>query len=155
MAALRRTPRPSLTVPAAVLAVAAAAAVAGCTGGTTAWAVDGPLVVSAGSSEDGMTAIVSGTVAYDGTCLTLDGYPVVWPEGTRWDADAEAVVLSGGARAAVGDAVEGGGGYLQVVSMLPEGTDPAAGRLLQECGRSTGEVAFFNLGSRPTVPAAG
>lgn len=80
--------------------------------------VDGPVMYAERIEPGGdqMAAEIVGTLELDGECLhaTSGGvrYPVLWPFGTTWDAETEAVVLPDGVRFAVGDEVHGGGGYL-------------------------------------------
>ncbi len=90
-------------------------------------------------------------LSLDDDCLLLDGIPVLWPEGTTWNPSAEAVRLSNGDLAAMGDSVIGGGGFygdLQDVSRL-FGSDIADSA--RPCIDSTGQVAVFNLGSDVTL----
>lgn len=135
--------------------LAAVTTASGCSGG-----VDGPVLTSERQllNWGGSDALVEGTVTVEGDCLLLvqsdfpdDGFPVVWPAGTRWQADPPAVVLDEGTVVAVGEAVSGGGGYLQPSSLRSSGqavSDAAA-----SCAGDTGEVAVFNPGSEVT-PAA-
>lgn len=125
----------------------------GCSGG-----VEGPLLTSKPQLLDrgGMDALVQGTVTVEGDCLLLVqsdfpdiGYPVVWPAGTRWQVDPHAVVLDDGTVVAVGEAVVGGGGYLQP-SVLEGSSGQAVADAAAACVGETGEVAFFNLGSEVT-----
>lgn len=57
-------------------------------------------------------AIVSGRLTLQDGCLALDGLPTLWPAGSAWDADSQTVVLSDGARLAVGDRIRVGGGLV-------------------------------------------
>lgn len=92
-------------------------------------------------TDEGLAAVVRGTVTYDATqdcfLLELEGihYPVVWPAGTVGTGDGPGVVLRDGSTLRVGEEVSGGGGYLQVADEydIPSG-----------CLPSTGEVAVFN-----------
>lgn len=69
--------------------------------------------------EPGLDAIVGGTlqVDLDAGCVWVGGpdgsrYPVVWPRGTTASEDPFQVLLPDGAQAVPGDAVFGGGGYV-------------------------------------------
>ena len=71
-------------------------------------------------------------------------YPIVWPAGTRWDADTQTIVTPDGESLSAGDEVYGGGGYLYVddVDRLA-GADAAA--LARRCVDNTyGEIAVVN-----------
>lgn len=115
--------------------------------GDATGAVHGPVLTSGGGSDGGNDAQVFGAVVLDGDCLLLDGRPpVVWPDGTTWQADPGAVVLPGGTRVEPGGAVNGSGGYLgrdQVESVAgAEVADAAAA-----CAGPDGEIAVLNPGS--------
>jgi heat shock protein HslJ len=87
----------------------------GDTDGVGASSLDGPLVVGSHRLADGgEEALLRGTlVLRDDGCLvvTPTGETVVWPAGTTWRSDAEAVVLTSGDVLAVGSRVALGGGY--------------------------------------------
>lgn len=128
----------------AVILVAVLATTTACSVGGE---IDGPLLRSTGSSGGGSDAIVAGEVVLDDGCLLLDGRtPVVWPDGTTWQADPAAVVLPGGEVVETGGMVHGSGGFHdrdQVASMITaEIADAAA-----ECAGPDGEIAVFNPGS--------
>jgi hypothetical protein len=106
--------------------------------------VRGPLLTSVGKSEDGMFATISGPVSFDGRCLRLRRLPVVWPEGTVWEAP-DLLTLPGGEPVAVGERVEGAGGYLDLASVTQAFGDDVA-REARHCVGDTGEVAVFNPG---------
>ena len=140
------------------VALAGALTVSGCSG-----AVDGPVLTSRPQLLDtgGMAAQVEGVVTMDGDCLVLvprdspeaSGSPVVWPAGTRWQAEPPAVVLDDGSVVLVGEAVVGGGGYLRPAD-LAAGSGRAVAHAAAACVGETGEVALFNPGSRvdPALP---
>ena len=109
--------------------------------------VDGPLLTSAGSSEEGMAALVRGRVTVDRECLLLSGMPVVWPEGTTWDGTA--LTLSSGRSVELGERVSGGGGYLTVRAVRELFGDDVASAA-RECLGPTREVAVFNRGGEVT-----
>lgn len=106
--------------------------------------VDGPLLTSTGSSEEGMAALVRGRVTLDDGCLLLRGMPVVWPEGTSWDDGT--LTLSSGASVEVGERVSGGGGYL-TVRVVREFFGDEVATAARECLGPTREIAVFNRGS--------
>jgi hypothetical protein len=105
---------------------------------------------TASPSEDGAAAEVKGRLELDGECLYIaldevgERFPIVWPTGTTWDPEDQAVIGSEGTRMAVGSQVYGGGGYSKVeeVERLL-GADAKA--LAVSCVDNTyGEVAFVN-----------
>ena len=101
---------------------------------------------AAGDDGDGsgMGAIVQGRLRLDDRCLLLDDIPVVWPHETGWDAVDKAVLLPGGERAAIGERVTGGGGYLHGQSLVGQYDAEFAARL-RECPTDRwGQVAVFN-----------
>nr|MBA2464664.1 hypothetical protein [Nocardioidaceae bacterium] len=107
--------------------------------------VDGPLLVSSGGSGDvGMTAIVRGEVSLDDGCLRLGGMPVIWPEGTSWDAQDEAVRLPNQDVAPLGSRVTGGGGYLSSLDGIAERYGQEVADAAEPCLGDTGEAAVFN-----------
>ena len=131
-------------VAALVLCLVSVAAVLNARGPTDPVIV-GPLF-AAGDDGDGsgMGAIVQGRLRLDDGCLLLDDIPVVWPHETGWDAVDKAVLLPGGERAAIGERVTGGGGYLHVPSLAGEHNEEFAARL-RECPTDRwGQVAVFN-----------
>lgn len=77
---------------------------------------DGMILLVNNDGRAGMDAQVRGTVALTGSgCVAVDAgdgaelVPVLWPRGTT--LDAATVVLPGGDRLDIGDALDGGGGY--------------------------------------------
>lgn len=88
-------PRPSLY--AAVLALTAAAC-----GSSTGSGLDGPVMryPNQSGSGDGMAAEIRGVLEQDGDCLYVsldeigERYPILWPAGTAWDAEAAAVLIT-------------------------------------------------------------
>ncbi len=97
-----------------------------------------------------MAAEVRGVLELDGECLYValdevgERYPVVWPAGTRWDADAQEVVTPQGESMGVGDEVYGGGGYLYVED-VERIAGSQASALAAECvDNAYGEIAVVN-----------
>jgi hypothetical protein len=82
-----------------------------------------------------------------GGCLLVGEFPVVWPHGTTWDGDDQAVRLSDGQVVALGDRVSGGGGYPYLSDLGPAFAEPLADCPTNEYG----EVAMFNAGEQITV----
>jgi hypothetical protein len=144
---MRRQTRPALVA----LALAIALVVSGC---SSDGFVDGPVLTSPRPSLSGgaMAAIVAGMVAYDNGCLYLvqanSRYPVVWPHGARWQADPPAVILQG-QTIEPGMYVSGGGGYLYR-DMIEEIAGSQVADAAERCVGPTGEIAFFNVGSKVT-----
>jgi hypothetical protein len=118
--------------------------------------IDGPVVAhdrgwGLGPSS-GMDAVVGGTLDYRDGCLLLGGDVVVWPDGTEWDAEREAVRLDDGTVLHVGDTVLGGGG------MAAEGRRQVqawkrgeSGRALAPCLAPGAGVIVFNATAEPDV----
>ena len=90
----------------------------------------------------GMAALIQGSLALTDGCLTVGGYPAMWPHGTTRDAEAQAVVLPDGAVAAVGDTVGGGGGFPYLSDLDPEVAEQFEGCPFNKAE----EVAQFNAG---------
>lgn len=96
-----------------------------------------------------MAAEVRGVLELDGACLYAaveigERYPIVWPAGTRWDEQNQAVVSPVGESMAIGDEVYGGGGYLYVAD-VNRIAGPRASSLAADCVDNTyGEIAVVN-----------
>ena len=118
--------------------------------------VNGPVVEgNRGSGGDG--AEVFGTLVIEESCAYLvwtepeTRYPVIWPHGTLWDADARAVVLPDGSPVHEGGEVYGGGGYHS--SNLDLYTNQEGVDLLLSCvDIEYGEIAVFNSSGDVEVP---
>jgi hypothetical protein len=130
----------------AVLAIALASC------GRSGSALDGPVMRYRGSSYSGgqMDAEVRGVLELAGACLYVDldevgeRYPVLWPSGTRWDGDAQAVVTPDGEALSMGEVVYGSGGYLKIDDVDSRAGADAA-ELARQCIDNTyGEVAVVN-----------
>ena len=124
--------------------------------------LDGPVVrASPPYATSGEDAGVGGELLYRDGCLLFEQEPgmdvgiyhaIVWPAGTAWDEEAQAVVLADGRRVAIGDGVIGAGGYYQPADLDLE---PAARDVLTACTRSeSGEVAQFNNQADAARPAS-
>ena len=82
-------------------------------------AIDGPVMryPDASSTSGKLATLLQGGLQLDGDCLYLvqkgteERFPVLWPAGTRWDAQNQSVVTSVGEVMKIGDEVEGRGGY--------------------------------------------
>lgn len=79
--------------------------------------IDGPVMrYLPPLTDESDMAEIRGTLVLEGDCLLVDSpwdtrFPVVWPAGTTWDAEGEAVVLHSGERFEIGSEIRGGGGY--------------------------------------------
>lgn len=119
---------------------------------------------------DQLAAIVGGVIVLDRGCLLLDQYahfadladppdpaavryPVIWPAGTTWDDATQTVVLPDGVRAAIGESVGGGGGYLYEDAIAVV-TDPNTAARAAACAGPTGEIAWFNPGGEVVLDDA-
>ncbi|MBC2934450.1 hypothetical protein [Nocardioides sp. zg-1228] len=109
---------------------------------------NGPVVAHPAEEDgSGASAQIEGPLSMSSGCLLVGGYPVVWPYGTTWDADAQAVRLSDGQVVALGDRVSGGGGYPHLPDLGTEFAEP-----LTDCPTNEyEEVAMFNAGDQITV----
>jgi hypothetical protein len=64
-----------------------------------------------------MDALLRGPVRLADGCLFIGSAPVIWPTGTTWDDEADAVLLKDGTRVAMGASVSGGGGSLSAADI--------------------------------------
>lgn len=118
-----------------------------------------PLLVNAAPLADGEDggdgADVQGVLVLEGECLFIDDsvtrFPIVWPNGTDWDATNQIILLNDGQTAAIGQSILGVGGYPGADSIEDSvGTDAAV--LAAECvDNDFGEVAMLNNTSEPLV----
>ena len=125
-------------------------------------AVDGPVIryPEAEPGVDGADAEVRGRLDLDGDCLYVaaldevgERYPVVWPAGTAWDAEAQAVVGPSDERMPVGSEVHGGGGFFyleDVERLLGAEAEALAGRCVDN---TDGEIAIVNNSDDAIGPA--
>jgi len=114
----------------AIAVVACAAVVSGCAsiGGTPAEqrAGDSILLAAPERPEAFMDALIAGTlVRTDAGCLAVQGadeltYVLQFPFGSRLAEDGESVEVPGLGVVRLGDAIEGGGGYVDVPSAPEE-----------------------------------
>jgi hypothetical protein len=101
--------------------------------------VDGPLMFSAPWEANGSEgALIEGTVELAGDCVFVriaggDRTPVLWPHGTRWQADPAGVVTPAGEFVPLGAGVSGGGGYYQPNVLEPFVQDPSALAMAERC----------------------
>lgn len=124
-------------------------------------AVDGPVMryPEPSDSDHAMDAVVSGVLELDGSCLYIAGdgiaerNPILWPAGTPWDEEDQAVISPIGELMAVGDEVSGGGGYLYVAN-VERLAGPQASSLAADCVDNTyGEIAVVNNSDTAIGPA--
>ncbi|MQW78186.1 hypothetical protein GHK92_20165 [Nocardioides sp. dk4132] len=109
---------------------------------------NGPVVAHRAEGDgSGDGALIEGSLAMSGGCLLVGDLPVVWPYGTTWDAEAQAVRLSDGQVVASRGRVSGGGGYHYLGDLAAEFAEPLA-----DCPTNKyEEVAMFNAGEQITV----
>ena len=113
--------------------------------------LDGPVMRYPTSTSEGSDdAEVRGRLELAGDCLYIaldevdERYPVVWPAGTTWDAEDQAVISPSGTEMAVGSQVYGGGGYAKVGD-VERSLGAEAEALVTSCADNKyGEVAFVN-----------
>lgn len=120
--------------------------------------LENPLAaMPAGHAVEGMDATVRGLVTYDEVtrCVNVDGRPTLWPEGTSWQADPPAVVLSSGRVIPVGATIEAAGGEVPSATL-----DPTVAEVLRHCWSSPAgpnvlivqRNVTFGMPSRPPQP---
>lgn len=124
--------------------------------------VDGPVFTSPSpplfGPGGGMDAEVTGVLVVDEStsCILMEvedvRYPLVWPAGTRWQEDTQAVVLADGQTVEAGMTVHGAGGYLSP-DRVEEFAGPEVAAAADRCAGPTREIAFFNIGSQVDVTA--
>jgi hypothetical protein len=75
--------------------------------------MDGPLIYGTrpGPNREPGGALVTGELKLIGDCLLIGNRPVVWPYGTRWQAEPPAVRYRNGGVLLVGESVDTGGAY--------------------------------------------
>lgn len=103
-----------------------------------------PLIVGA-PSDFGMAALTTGRLALDVGCLRLADDLVVWPDGSTWDDEGQAVTTPSGVRMAVGREVSLGGGQAALSSggPFPPDVPAAAQRALTRCAGRTGLDTYW------------
>jgi hypothetical protein len=89
-----------------LLAIAACGVATGDLGGT----IDGPVITPAKEWDDAPTAELIGKLDLDAGCLLMRDSVVFWPQGTTWDEEEQAVLLTDGTHALIGHRFDGGGG---------------------------------------------
>lgn len=93
-------------------------------------------------------AEVDGPLTMRDGCLLLDSEIVFWQHGTRWDQDAQAVVLADGTTVELGQQFTGGGGYYDLRGDDSGALDVhvwlgrEAGRAIESCSGTTGITAL-------------
>jgi hypothetical protein len=108
---------------------------------------NGPVVAHPAGGSGGNGALIEGSLTMSSGCLLVSEFPVIWPYGTTWDAEARAVRLSDGQVVALGDRVSGGGGYPYLSDLGTEFAEPLA-----DCPtKNYEEVAMFNSEEQITV----
>ena len=112
--------------------------------------VDGPVVRHTSPYwDEAMLESVNGVLGLEGDCLFLsrpewpDRYPVVWPAGTAWDAENQAVVTPAGEMLRIGQEVNGGGGFNDGES-VEYFAGAEARELVQRCLGDSDQVAIVN-----------
>jgi hypothetical protein len=78
--------------------------------GEAAGTIHVPVITPATKWNDAPTAELIGKLELDAGCLLLRDAVVFWPQGTTWDEEAQAVLLTDGTRAPTGRRFDGGGG---------------------------------------------
>lgn len=110
--------------------------------------VSGPVVAHTEKGDgSGSAAQIVGPLTLSDGCLLVGEFPVVWPYGTTWDAEDQAVQLPDNQVVALGVRVSGGGGYPYLSDLGPQFARPLADCPLNEYE----EVAMFNSQGEITV----
>lgn len=110
---------------------------------------DGPLVVADAAwwppyDEFQLQALMGGKLRIDDGCAYLGGGTVVWPDGTKWDEDEQAVELPNGDLVREGDTVKGGGGSFGGREDADFFEDSAIAKAIGDCREPGDEVSIFN-----------
>lgn len=115
--------------------------------------VDGPVMFAGPGDGDRMDAVVAGTLDLEGECLLVVSadarYPILWPYGTRWDADAGAVETPGGTRIRLLDTFAAGGGFAADVGAVAG--DPAVLDRAAHCREVAGATDVAIVQGEPSV----
>ena len=111
--------------------------------------VDGPVMRHLPPFDAASNAAeILGTLALEGECLLLvlpqgSRFPIVWPAGTTWDPEGQAVVLHSGERLMIDSDIEGTGGYAGVEQVMGWLGDEVA-KLATSCAQGeVDEVAYL------------
>ncbi len=115
--------------------------------------IDGPLLYAAKPTMDNdgyPLALIGGELQLADGCLTIDGNPVLWPYGYRWQSDPAGVVYPNGHVLLVGATIDSSGAYYGgPIGDLT--SDPATIELGERCGGSgDGNIVL----PKPVVPEA-
>lgn len=91
---------------------------------------------------------IHGTLILEGECLLLmspqgSRFPIVWPAGTMWDAEGQAVVLHSGEQVVIGSDIEGTGGYADTEQLVEWLGDEVAARADSCVGGDIDEVVYL------------
>ena len=93
-------------------AAAIAVLLTGCGDGAEPTEPTTPVIAMGDEVDSFPAAIVTGQLELRDGCLTIDDAVALFSAGTEWDDGAQAVVMPDGTTWAVGDSVEGGGGFV-------------------------------------------
>ena len=110
----------------------------------------GPLpVITPDAAWDSVPeAQVEGPLTLRDGCLLLDSEIVFWQHGTRWDDDAQAVILDDDTTVEIGEDFTGGGGHYDLRGDDSGALDVRgwlgreAGRAIESCSGTTGITAL-------------
>jgi hypothetical protein len=107
-----------------IVTACVALSLAGCSNSSGAVVTVGDTtVLVAEPADDGMDALLSGTVQVVGGCLGINAYVVVWPNGTEVGVDDPTTVdVPGHGTLNLGDEAKMGGGLVYEPS---DGSEPA------------------------------
>lgn len=121
-----------------------------------AGSVVGPIVVALPSRNSNADDAEFEGVADFGPlngCFTIEGTPVVWPPGSEWSDQEQAIILESGFRIADGDSIMGGGGYFSLDNLAWHvATDGI--ETLESCFPDSDEIFIFNGGPNSVSGAA-
>ncbi|GAA1761832.1 hypothetical protein GCM10009795_005350 [Nocardioides hankookensis] len=99
----------------------------------------GPVITAAGDWESTPAADMRGRLVLKDGCLQIGDDAIFWLHGTRWDQDAQGVVLTDGSKAIAGRQFHGGGGVYDTGTDFADLLDSNdAANKLTECVDRTG-----------------
>lgn len=113
--------------------------------------VAGPIVISLPSRNlNGDDALIEGVADFGPLegCFKIDGSLVVWPPGSEWSEEEQAVILESGFRIADGDSIMGGGGYFSSNNLAWHVATDGIDRIL-DCPSASDQIIVFNGGQDP------
>ena len=105
--------------------------------------VDGPIAYGAHRTDDGgEEALLEGVLAFDGDgCVRVDDVVLLWPFGSRWQAEPPAVLVDG-LVLVEGDRIAAGGGFHDADDVGRWTESDEVAEYLRDCGALPGDGVF-------------